>query len=67
MENSEDLNKILDSLRGDMDGLRPIIVLKEILFFNSGEEVSLAKMRHYYTNYAIGGLLRSEYMKWKDE
>lgn len=61
------MSNTAELIRHEPNGLRTVVVIRHVLFFARGEEVSLATMRHYFTNYALGKFFDDGFLKWKDE
>jgi len=56
-----------EKIRQEPNGLRTVVVIRHVLFFCQTQEISLARLRQYYTDYAIGKFFDDGFLKWKDE
>jgi hypothetical protein len=55
------------TLRHTKDSDRIIIIIRGILFFCSTQEITLGKLREYFTDHAISKLMGDGYVKFKED
>lgn len=53
-------------LRDAEDSKRLVVILRPTLFFYSTQEVTLGKIREYFTDHAITKLIGDGFIKFKD-
>lgn len=58
----DDLSKVIDG-----DHLKTVVILRPTLFFYATQEISIAKLREYFTEHAITKLFGDGFAKWKED
>jgi len=61
------LEKTYEVSLKDEDGRRVIIMLRGAMFFCATQEITLAKLKEYFTDHAISKLFGDGYIKFKDD
>jgi len=51
----------------NQEGLRVVIMLRGAMFFCATQEITLAKLREYFTDHAINKLFGDGFIKFKDD